>query len=271
MPLAHSLESGSTTSFSEGYNTFSFSGKEKDSESGYYYFGARYFMPTLSIWNSVDPMADKYPSLSPYNYCAWNPIKLVDPDGDSIIFNNKEDRQFVESLILKKIDGKRNPNYSRAFAKKYNDLEKAPHHFVFESWDYSDKRDNNGLFEPKNDYSIIHFTKGETPETSIPEIGASEYRVLFEETYHAWKFKERNFKPGVVSCMSEAEAWKFSAKAPNTIYTYNGNQTIMGRINNGTIEQVARGLHDGFPLVEPMNGFPGRYGMRAKYPHLPYK
>ena len=81
MPLAHSLENGSTTSFSEGYNTFSFTGKEKDSESGYYYFDARYFMPTLSIWNSVDPMVDKYPSLSPYAYCAWNPVKLVDPDG----------------------------------------------------------------------------------------------------------------------------------------------------------------------------------------------
>ena len=61
-----------------------FTGKEKDSESGYYYFGARYFMPNLSIWNSVDPMADKYPSLSPYNYCAWNPMKLVDPDGEEM-------------------------------------------------------------------------------------------------------------------------------------------------------------------------------------------
>ena len=26
-------------------------------------------------------MADKYPSISPYNYCMWNPVKLVDPDG----------------------------------------------------------------------------------------------------------------------------------------------------------------------------------------------
>ena len=57
------------------------SGKEKDSETGYHYFGARYYNSDLSLWLSVDPMADKYPSLSPYNYCAWNPLKIVDPDG----------------------------------------------------------------------------------------------------------------------------------------------------------------------------------------------
>ena len=35
----------------------------------------------LSIWLSVDPMSDKYPSTSPYAYCANNPVKLVDPNG----------------------------------------------------------------------------------------------------------------------------------------------------------------------------------------------
>ena len=58
------------------------SGKEKDSETDYYYFGARYYNSDLSLWLSVDPMADKYPSLSPYNYCAWNPVKLVDSNGE---------------------------------------------------------------------------------------------------------------------------------------------------------------------------------------------
>ena len=60
-------------------------GKEKDYESGFHYYGARYYWSELLTgWLSVDPMADKYPIISPYAYCAWNPVKLVDPDGEEI-------------------------------------------------------------------------------------------------------------------------------------------------------------------------------------------
>ncbi|MBO7201444.1 MAG: RHS repeat-associated core domain-containing protein, partial [Bacteroidales bacterium] len=63
----------------------SFTGKERDSETGFSYFGARYYdSDILTGWLSVDPMADKYPALSPYAYCAWNPVKLVDPDGREV-------------------------------------------------------------------------------------------------------------------------------------------------------------------------------------------
>ena len=62
--------------------TYTFSAKEKDSETGLSYFGSRYYSSDLSVWLSVDPMAAKYPSLSPYVYCANNPVKLVDPDGE---------------------------------------------------------------------------------------------------------------------------------------------------------------------------------------------
>ena len=66
-------------------NRSDFTGKEKDVETGYGYFGARYIDHELmTMWLSVDPMADKFPSISPYAYCAWNPIKLVDPDGREI-------------------------------------------------------------------------------------------------------------------------------------------------------------------------------------------
>ena len=62
--------------------SYTFSAKEKDSETNLSYFGARYYSSDLSIWLSVDPQASKYPSLSPYTYCANNPVMLVDPNGE---------------------------------------------------------------------------------------------------------------------------------------------------------------------------------------------
>ena len=47
---------------------FAFSAKERDTENGLSYFGSRYYSSDLSIWLSVDPMSDKYPSLSPFEH-----------------------------------------------------------------------------------------------------------------------------------------------------------------------------------------------------------
>ncbi|EAS20173.1 hypothetical protein BBFL7_02574 [Flavobacteria bacterium BBFL7] len=69
------------TSISYYQTEFKFNGKELDSETGMYYYGARYYDPSLSIWMSVDPLAEQFPNFSPYNYTMNNPINMVDPDG----------------------------------------------------------------------------------------------------------------------------------------------------------------------------------------------
>ena len=61
--------------------SFTFSAKERDPETGLSYFGSRYYSSDLSVWLSVDPMSDKYPSFSPYTYCYNNPILVMDPNG----------------------------------------------------------------------------------------------------------------------------------------------------------------------------------------------
>ena len=83
---------------------FKFNGKELDEESGLYYYGARYYDPRLSIWASVDPLADYNPHMNyehyidgehndgvfnsynsaSYSYCYQNPIRYVDPDGKQV-------------------------------------------------------------------------------------------------------------------------------------------------------------------------------------------
>ena len=84
---AHKTEGVNRTQIMRFY-PFVFTGKERDEETGYGYFGARYMDHELmTMWLSVDPLSGKYPSISPYAYCEWNPVKLVDPDG-------KKDRPF---------------------------------------------------------------------------------------------------------------------------------------------------------------------------------
>lgn len=46
-----------------------------------YYYGARYYDPKMSLFVSVDPLAEQFQGWSPYNYTMNNPLNLVDPTG----------------------------------------------------------------------------------------------------------------------------------------------------------------------------------------------
>ena len=65
------------------YTPYTFSGKERDMETGLSYFGARYYDAGLSIWLSVDPLADHPNQVDKSPYAAFwnNPVIYTDPDG----------------------------------------------------------------------------------------------------------------------------------------------------------------------------------------------
>jgi RHS repeat-associated protein len=72
----------SQTSFGAfGKKRYRYVGKEKDEESGLYYYGARYFQPWSCRFISVDPLAADYPFYTPYQYAGNKPITKVDRDG----------------------------------------------------------------------------------------------------------------------------------------------------------------------------------------------
>ena len=79
-PYGELIDNQQATQYDERYK---FTGKERDWETGYDYFGARYWW-LAGTWLSVDPLADKYPGISAYAYCGWNPVKYVDPDGRDV-------------------------------------------------------------------------------------------------------------------------------------------------------------------------------------------
>ena len=92
---------------------FLFNAKELDNETGLYYYGARYLDPTGAMWLSVDPLFEKYAGMSPYNYCAGNPVKYIDPDGN--VFETAWDL-FNVALDIKSLgENLSNGNYGAAF------------------------------------------------------------------------------------------------------------------------------------------------------------
>ena len=88
---------------------YKFNGKELDEETGLYYYGARYMDPKISMWLGVDPLREKYPSVTGYCYTMDNPIGLMDPTGmapkyptikETIVYGMKHSRTFKKLLSL---------------------------------------------------------------------------------------------------------------------------------------------------------------------------
>ena len=74
---------------------YRFCGKEQNLADGLgmYDFLARRYDPVLCRFTSPDPLAEKYPSVSPYAYCANDPVNKVDPDGKELVIWYKENGQ----------------------------------------------------------------------------------------------------------------------------------------------------------------------------------
>ncbi|PJB55079.1 MAG: hypothetical protein CO098_18255 [Bacteroidetes bacterium CG_4_9_14_3_um_filter_41_19] len=69
---------------------FGFNGMEMDNEvkgtGNSLDFGARIYDPRLGRWLACDPLAVKYPDVSPYTFVLNTPIQAIDPDGKVVIF-----------------------------------------------------------------------------------------------------------------------------------------------------------------------------------------
>lgn len=79
--------------FNGGEYRYGFNGMENDNEikgeGNSVDFGARMYDPRLGRWQALDPLAAKYPSMSPYNFVGNSPIMFIDPDGRKIINADK--------------------------------------------------------------------------------------------------------------------------------------------------------------------------------------
>ncbi|MGB1207489.1 MAG: RHS repeat-associated core domain-containing protein [Chitinophagales bacterium] len=85
---------------------YKYNGKEELLE-GIYDYGARMYDPATARWGSVDPLAEKYTSISPFAYTLNNPIVFIDPDGKEVeLAATKKERKQVAKALNKGLGGK---------------------------------------------------------------------------------------------------------------------------------------------------------------------
>jgi RHS repeat-associated protein len=148
------------TPFAESYNQdvqkYKYIGKEYDTENGLNYYDVEARLLDGSRFTTIDPLAEKYPSISPYVYCKGNPINRVDLDGNDDykinstghLFLTREssdpdrlftirkgvapitvsDKKFLADMYRQQTN-KRNP--SKVFYSKTSDLNDAVNVFKF--------------------------------------------------------------------------------------------------------------------------------------------
>lgn len=81
---------------------YKFGGKEFDEMHGMNAsdFSARIYFEDLGRFMTPDPLAEKYYSISPYVYCANNPLRFIDPNGMEIMLPGEKEAQdaYVQML-----------------------------------------------------------------------------------------------------------------------------------------------------------------------------
>ena len=206
-----------------------FNSKELDEETGLYYYGARYLNPTSGMWLSTDPLFEKYVGMSPYNYCAGNPVMMVDVDGrelsvsvdgetfvyDPTIKENKYSGQ--NEIIGGFVSTLNKMNSTKIGNKLLRSLHKSGEKYKI----------TNQMSSKSNTNSTIRSKEG-----VINKMGNScKLLELSHELFHSFQYEKGQ---GGASVFNEIEAYVYSNRVVNE-YNFSGDFIFSDEVNDSFI------------------------------------
>ena len=174
-----------------GSNRWQFSGKENQQALGYnaYDFGARFYNHLQ--WTTMDPMAEKYYGLSPYAYCAGDPVNMVDPEGLDIyeidsegrLVNRTENKETDTFYLVRQTDEGKYERTGKTVSFKYGTIMECKGYFYSPSNNQDSTNDGSyvslykvcddeagtALFELFADNTKVEWSQSKTGKNSEPK------------------------------------------------------------------------------------------------------
>ena len=128
----------------------------------------------VSKWLSPDPLSDKYPEISPYAYCGWNPVKYIDPDGRYFDEANEGTAQKIEAECQHKLSSQKiNHNRRKELNKTLQDISDMRndknYEYRFESAPNNESEIKCTIEEGKNKVVTMYSNLGDLDGTTAHE------------------------------------------------------------------------------------------------------
>jgi len=175
----------------DGSYNYKYNGKEYQDELGLnmYDYGARNYDPALGRWMNIDPLAENYFPVSPYIYCANNPVRYIDPNGmeikdpDKIVENYKKQlnqaitdiNEFVKNNIISAEIGEMLIGANKSALNEISALEKSDQVYNV----FSDKSSSEGG---------VSYDKA-TGEVKVG-LGTNDKGLVYHELGHAYQYEK---------------------------------------------------------------------------------
>jgi RHS repeat-associated protein len=282
MPFGETfVEQRSVTSY---YTPYTFSAKERDLETGYSYFGARYYDADISVWLSVDPMADKAPGWTPYHYVKHNTINRFDPfgltdylvegerktisDGHSDVTISVTQRQF------KKLERKFNKGKTETYATLRDRYSKENGFTTITSEDYQDDQGNVIMALYKKDHKPGQYTYSEWYNKEQSKNGLwgqihvrSNIPLIDGPRNNSWE----NLGAWLREIGSNLDGWRNGGKTPEALQIIADINPLVSLANSRSYFLEGNDIHGNESICPTVSGVYNLLGVRSSFINMTYR